>query len=75
MKFINLKEQILKLNDPFIISMLQAVEVNRGKTFNLPKKIKLNRLHDLNKRRSVTSSNEIEGIKIDKRREEDILLK
>ena len=75
MKFINLKEPILKLNDPFIISMLQAVEVNRGKTFNLPKKIKLNRLHDLNKRRSVTSSNEIEGIKIDKRREEDILLK
>ena len=75
MKFINLKEQILKLNDPFIISMLQAVEVNRGKTFNLPKKIKLNRLHDLNKRRSVTSSNEIEGIKIDKRREKDILLK
>ena len=54
MKFINLKEQILKLNDPFIISMLQAVEVNRGKTFNLPKKIKLNRLHDLKKRRSVT---------------------
>ena len=75
MKFINLKEQILKLNDPFIISMLQAVEVNRGKTFNLPKKIKLNRLHDLSKRRSVTSSNEIEGIKIDKRREKDILLK
>lgn len=75
MKFIHLKEQILKLNDPLIISMLQAVEVNRGKTFNLPKKIKLNRLHDLNKRRSVTSSNEIEGITITKKREEDILLK
>jgi len=75
MKFIDLKEQVLKLNDPLIVSMLQAAEVNRGKAFNLPKKIKLNRLHDLNKRRSVTSSNEIEGIKIDKRREEDILLK
>lgn len=75
MKFINLKEQILKLNNPFIISMLQAVEVNRGKTFNLPAKIKLNRLHDFNKRRSVTSSNEIEGIKVSKQREEDILLK
>ena len=55
--------------------MLQAVEVNRGKTFNLPTKIKLNRLHDLNKRRSVTSSNEIEGIKIQKQRETDVLLK
>lgn len=75
MKLINLKETILNLNDPFIISMLQAVEMNRGRTFNLPTKVKLNRLHDLNKRRSVTSSNEIEGIKIDKIREEDILLK
>lgn len=54
--------------------MIQSVEMNRGKTYNLPKKIKLNRLHDLTKRRSVTSSNEIEGIKIDKRREIDILL-
>ena len=75
MKFIDLKKQVLKLNDPYIMSMLQAVEMNRGKTFNLPPKIKLNRLHDLNKRRSVTSSNEIEGIKIEKYREEDILLK
>jgi len=75
MRFIDLKEQVSRLNDPLIISMLQAVEVNRGKAFNLPKKIKLNRLHDLNKRRSVTSSNEIEGIKVNKRREEDILLK
>ena len=75
MKFINLKEQVLKLNDPLIISMLQAVEVNRGRTFHLPQRIKINRLHDLGKRRSVTSSNEIEGIRIDKRREEDILLK
>ena len=75
MKFINLKEQIMQLNSPTIMSMLQAVEVNRGKTFSLPKKLKINRLHDLNKRRSVTSSNEIEGIKISKSREEDILLK
>lgn len=75
MKFINLKEQILKLNDPLIISMLQSVEINRGKTFNLPQRIKLNRLHDLNKRKSVTSSNEIEGIKINKQREEDIFLR
>ena len=74
MKFINLKEDIISLNTPLIINMLQAVEVNRGKTFFLPKKIKVNRLHDFNKRRSVTSSNEIEGIKIAKSREEDILL-
>ena len=75
MKFLDLKGQVLKLNDPMIVSMLQAVEVNRGKAFHLPTKIKLNRLHDLTKRRSVTSSNEIEGIAVEKRREEDILLK
>lgn len=74
MKFISLKEQIIKLTNPTIARMLQAVEMNRGKAFSLPKKIKVNRLHDLNKRRSVTSSNEIEGIKIQKSREEDILL-
>ena len=75
MKFINLEAQISSLNTSSITVMLQAVELNRGKTFVLPKKLKLNRLHDLNKRRSVTSSNEIEGIKIQKIREEDILLK
>lgn len=74
MKFLNLEEQVLSLSTPSIIIALQAVESNRGKAFNLPKKLKLNRLHNLNKRRSVTSSNEIEGIKIKKSREEDILL-
>ena len=75
MIFINLEEQIQSLYTPSIVTMLQAVETNRGKTFVLPKKLKVNRLHDLNRRRSVTSSNEIEGIKIKKSREEDILLK
>ncbi len=74
MKFINLKEQVSKLTSPRILNMLQSLEVNRGRTFNLPKKIKVNRLHDINKRRSVTSSNEIEGIRISTKREEDILL-
>ena len=75
MKFIDLKNQTLQLNKPAIIAMLQSVEVNRGRSFALPKKLKVNRLHDLNKRRSVTSSNEIEGITVSKLREEDILLK
>lgn len=75
MKFIDFDEQISSLSTPSITAMLQAVELNRGKTFVLPKKLKLNRLHDLNKRRSVTSSNEIEGIKIQKNREEEVLLK
>lgn len=75
MIIICLEEQVLSLCTPPIMNMLQEVEANRGKTFVLPKKLKVNRLHDLNKRRSVTSSNEIEGIKIKKSREEDVLLK
>lgn len=74
MKIIALKENILKISSPSITSLLNAIELNRGKSFSLPKKIKLNRLHDLNRRRSVTSSNEIEGIKIKKSRKNDILL-
>ena len=66
MKILCLKEQVLALKDPFIIAMLQGVEVNRGKAFRLPPKVKLNRLHDLTMLRSVTSSNEIEGIKVEK---------
>ena len=75
MKIICPKEQVLALKDPLIIAMLQGVEVNRGKTFRLPPKVKLNRLHDLTKRRSVTSSNEIEGIKVEKAREEEVLVR
>ena len=74
MKIFSLREQIAKTTSATIISMLQAVEMNRGKAFSLPKKFKVNRLHDLTKRRSVTSSNEIEGIRISKSREADILL-
>ena len=44
MKFINLKEQIQQVNSPSIVSMLQSLEVNRGKAFSLPKKLKFLRL-------------------------------
>ncbi len=75
MKILNLKENVIAINTPTIAMMIQSLEFNRGKSYALPKKTKLNRLHDLNKRRSVTSSNEIEGIKIKKSREDDIFLK
>ena len=76
MKIFALEEHAIKLSsDPGTVATLSSIEFNRGMSFNLPKKIKLNRLHDLSKRRSVTSSNEIEGIKINKSREESILVK
>jgi len=74
MKTFSLKEQSLKLLSPEIISLISSVEEKKGLTFALPKKKKLNRLHDLSKRRSVTSSNKIEGIEVTKRREEQLFL-
>jgi Fic family protein len=74
MKTFSLKEQSFKLLSPEIISLISSVEEKKGLTFALPKKKKLNRLHDFSKRRSVTSSNKIEGIEVTKRREEQLFL-
>ena len=49
------------------------LQFDKDKSFTLPKKFKVNRLHELNKRRSVTSSNKIEGIEIGTSREEPII--
>lgn len=74
MKIFNLKEEVKKYSNFKTLPIIESIEVNKGKTFSLPVNKKINRLHDLNKRRSVTSSNELEGIKISKQRETDILL-
>jgi len=67
MKTFDLREQNIKLlMNHTIIELLCSIEYNRGLPIDLPKKIKLNRLHDFSKRRSVTSSNEIEGVKVKK---------
>lgn len=75
MKLFNLKAETQKLNSPQIISLLQAIELYKGKTFSIPKMSKLNRLHAQSKRRSITSSNAIENISVSKLREEELLKK
>ena len=73
MKVFNLIEQVQHLSsNPAIIETLTAIEFYRGQTYNLPNRIKLNRLHDISKRRSVTSSNEIEGVKVNSVQEKNI---
>ncbi|MCQ2795403.1 MAG: Fic family protein [Bacilli bacterium] len=73
MKIFNVKNQVIELSkNPSIIASLNLVEFYHGKTYKLPDKIKLNRLRDISKRRSVTSSNEIENIKISKKDEIEI---
>lgn len=75
MKIFNVIEQVEKLSsNSSIIATLSSVEFYRGKAFKLPGKIKLNRLHDLSKRRSVTSSNEIEGVGVSKKKEDNLFL-
>ena len=71
MKIFNLKDVVIALaGRPEILALISQIEFFRGRTFDLPKRIKLNRLHDLSKRRSVTSSNGIEGVVVSKAQEE-----
>lgn len=75
MKFFALKDHVLQLaGDPEILALISNVEFYRGRSFHLPNRVKLNRLHDLSKRRSVTSSNEIEGVTISKKQESDLFV-
>ena len=74
MKIFRLKEQAKNLLTGDIVSLISSVEAKNGFVYALPKKKKLNRLHDLSKRRSVTSSNKIEGISVTKGREEELLI-
>jgi len=74
MKDINLREQVSKCTNEITLPLIQSIEINRGKSFILPQHKQINRLHSDSKRKSITSSNEIEGIKISSVREKDILL-
>jgi Fic family protein len=73
MKIFSLKENVLALPNPQILNLLQAIELRRGQTFSLPHLKNVNRLHVLSKRRSTTSSNAIEGIRVTPKREADLL--
>jgi len=75
MKEFNLKEQVSKCSNSLTLPLIQTIESNRGKIFSLPMNKHINRLHDETKRKSVTSSNKIEGITIASNRENDILIK
>lgn len=73
MKIFNLKDRVIELsNRPEILSLISQVEFYHGRAYKLPNKLKLSRLHDLSKRRSVTSSNEIEGVVVSTKRQDGI---
>lgn len=74
MKFISIKEQADALLVPEILTLISSIHEKNGFAYSLPNKKKINRLHDLSRRRSVTSSNKIEGIEVTKKREEELLI-
>lgn len=75
MKIFALEEHAIKLSsDPGIVGILSSIKFNRRMSLALPENIKLNRLHNLSKRRSATLSNEIEGVKNKKIQDESILI-
>ena len=73
-KFFDLKKECEEVAScPEIRAMSEAIELERGKSFALPKKKSINRLHDVSKRRSTTASNAIESIKVSNAREKELL--
>ena len=56
------------------MTLISSIQEKNGFAYYLPNKKKINRLHDLSKRRTVTSSNKIEGIQVSKKREEELLI-
>lgn len=68
---IEFEKQIRSLYKPSIVNMLQAVELNRGKASALSKTLDLDKLHKISLLKNVASSNEIEGIRIKKRNDDE----
>ncbi len=76
MKLFDLKNECESLAAKAKIrTMSEAIELERGKTFSLPKMKSLDRLLDASKRRSTTASNAIESIQVSKGREKELFEK
>ena len=73
MRKIEFEQQAHSLYKPSIVNMLQAVELSRGRASVLSKKLDGDKLHKMSVRKSVISSNEIEGVRIKKRRGDESL--
>lgn len=68
----DLKGVVLALNDPNINSLLQSIELYRGKTMNVEKMKKVEKLTEIAVRSAVVCSNAIGSVTISEQREEAI---
>lgn len=75
MKMFDLKGVVLSLNTPNINSLLQSIELYRGKTMDISRLKKVEKLTNIAVRSAVVASNEIGSVTISDSREEAIFVK
>ncbi len=75
MKMFDLKGTVLGLNRPNIVSLLNSIELYRGKTLGVKKAKKLDMLKKMARRSAVVSSNEIGNVYIAEERESAIFVR
>ena len=72
MKMFDLKGTVLGLNKPSIVSLLNSIELYKGKTFNVAKVKKVDVLKSLARRSAVVASNAIGSVYVTEERENAI---
>lgn len=71
----DLKGTVLSLNQPNIVSLLNSIELYKGKTLNVKKAKKLDMLKLMARRSGVVSSNQIGNVYISEERESAIFVR
>lgn len=69
MRMFDLKGTVLSLNDPNIVSLLNSIELYKGKTLSVKKVKKIEVLKAMARRSGAVSSNQIGSVYIDEERE------
>ncbi|MDY6430603.1 MAG: Fic family protein [Bacilli bacterium] len=75
MRIFDLKGAVLALNKPNVVSLLNSIELYKGKTMNIDKVKKVDELKNVARRSSVVTSNAIGNIFITEDREKAIFSK
>ena len=75
MKMFDLKGTVLAMNSPSIVSLLNSIELYKGKTWPVDKVKKLDVLKAMARRSSVVASNQIGNVYISEERESALFVK
>lgn len=72
MKIYNLKEDVLKISSPNILSLLQNIELYKGKTHSVSKLKKIDTLMSIARERGIVASNAVGNVFISPEREKQL---